>query len=129
MRCPKCQAEIASSDKTCPACGQAIPPGARRKAKQVADPNQIKDEELGSWPAQVAYRCVLYGLIPLAGLILGPLAVGFGWAALRIERAKPGGGRKWTPFALILVGSVILLTNWAGVLMMAYGLWTSFTPH
>src|SRR5215831_9178747 len=111
MRCPKCQAEVHSTSKTCPSCGQAIPSGARRKAKQVADPNQIKDEELGSGPARFAYRCALYGLIPIVGLILGPLAVGFGSAAMRIELAKVGGGRVWTAFTLILVGSLILVSN------------------
>jgi hypothetical protein len=125
MRCPKCQAEVANELKTCPVCGKSIPPGVRRRAaRQLADPNQIKDEELGSRPARIAYQCALYGLIPLAGLILGPLALGFGCAALRVEMAKVGGGRAWTAIALMFIGTLILVGNWAGVAMMVYGLAT-----
>jgi hypothetical protein len=127
MRCPKCQAEIAVDVKTCPACGQAVARGPRRKAKQVlADPTQIKDEELGNPPARVAYRCALYGLIPVLGLVLGPLAVGFGCVALRCELRKVG-GRVWIPVALMFVGLLIVLGNWGGVAMMVYGLF--FAPE
>jgi hypothetical protein len=88
----------------------------------VADPTVIKDEELGSPPARIAYRCALYGLIPLVGLLLGPLAVGFGCAAVRCELAKIGGGRVWTAVALVLVGLLIVVGNWGGMAMMVYGL-------
>ncbi len=120
MRCPKCQSEVGNA-KTCPACGAVIPPGARRKSRQTGDPAQIKDEDLGSPPARIAYRCALYGLIPLAGLVLGPLAFVFGCAALRQE-LKLGGERVWTAAVLMLLGALILITNWAGVAMMFYGL-------
>jgi hypothetical protein len=35
---------------------------------------------------------------------------------------KVGGGRAWTPLALMLLGTLILIGNWAGVAMMVYGL-------
>ena len=104
-----------------------MPRTARRRAQQTADPVLIKEEELGNPTARKAYYFCLYGLIPLAGLILGPLAVVFGWSAWRQEKAKGGRGRAWPAFTIVLIGTAIMVTNWAGVAMMVYGL--AFSPQ
>jgi hypothetical protein len=122
MRCPKCQAEFDDNAEKCPVCAKAPSKNTRRRTQQSADPHQIKEEELGNPTARRAYYCALYGLIPFLGLLLGPLALVFGWSAWRQEKAKAGRGRTWPAFAILLFGVAITLSNWLGVAMMVYGL-------
>ncbi len=72
--------------------------------------------------AQRAYLTSLWGLIPGAGLLLGPLALGMAlWYRYR-ERHNPNpSGRNLTNGAIFL-GSLLLVTNWLGLALILVGL-------
>jgi hypothetical protein len=76
--------------------------------------------------ALAAYRCAVYGLIPLAGLILGPAAVTLGilgWRHFRLHPDDKGLGHAATG---IILGLLELLTNCVGLTFIWIGL-TSMT--
>ena len=62
--------------------------------------------------ALTAYYCAVFSLIPVFGLLLGPLALGFGIAGLRRVRQDPEA--KGTAHAItgIVLGSLTTLANW-----------------
>ncbi len=125
MRCPSCNAENAKDARRCAACGGRLQ--KRRRASDVADGPLTHEAELGGRTALAAYRCALFGLIPLAGLVLGPLAVGLGLWAYRQDRAAPEPKTNRVALAIAGLGAVISLTNWVGVSLMVIGLSASVT--
>ena len=79
MPCPACGAEQATDLASCPKCSEK-PRRRGRRSENAAE----GDVPLGPRPplnnprAMSAYRYGVYGLIPFAGLVLGPLALGSG---------------------------------------------------
>jgi hypothetical protein len=72
--------------------------------------------------AVAAYRCAVYGIIPVAGLLLGPVAVGLGILGWRHYRNNPddrGGGHA---AAGMILGSLELLLNGLGLSLIWVGL-------
>ena len=72
--------------------------------------------------AEAAYQHALWGLIPLAALFFGPQALVLGVQGLRHARATartPGLGHAW---ASIILGSLEILTNVAGLACIGVGL-------
>ncbi|HEY8506027.1 MAG TPA: hypothetical protein VIL46_15685 [Gemmataceae bacterium] len=68
------------------------------------------------------YVCAMLGLIPVAGLLLGPAAVAFGWAGWRRFRRDPsarGGGHAAVSMAMGVLEAVVNLT---GLALIARGL-------
>ena len=120
MRCSSCKAEVAKEAKECAACGTKVR-RTRKRAAETADLPLTHEADLGSRPTQWAYRCAMYGLIPLAGLVLGPLAVVLALFGYRQDRATAGKGR--VALAVLAIGALVLLTNWVGVALMVFGLW------
>jgi hypothetical protein len=75
--------------------------------------------------ALAAYRCALYGLIPVLGLLMGPLALALGILGWRHFRKVPddrGAGHAVTG---IVLGTLELLSNGIGLAFIIIGL-TSF---
>jgi hypothetical protein len=77
-------------------------------------------------PAMRAYRLSIIGLIPLAGLVLGPIALVLGILAARKGRDDPGFTAHGPARGAILFGAVDAVANWAGVTLMVIGLWSLF---
>ncbi len=72
--------------------------------------------------AMIAYRIACYGLIPLAGLVLGPVAVGLGvrsWLHLRSNPKDLGAG---FASAAVILGLLEVLTNGIGLTLIGIGL-------
>jgi DNA-directed RNA polymerase subunit RPC12/RpoP len=68
--------------------------------------------------ALAAYYCGVFSLIPCLGLILGPIALGFGIAGLRFARDHPrakGAGHAW---AGIILGTLTTLGNWGTLILI-----------
>jgi hypothetical protein len=122
MRCSSCNAEIAKDAKACAACGAKVR-RTRKRAAEAAETPLTHEADLGSRPTQWAYRCAMYGLIPLAGLVLGPIAVVLALFGYRQDRSTAGKGR--VALAVLTIGALVLLTNWVGVALMILGLWGS----
>src|SRR5262245_48015342 len=122
MRCPSCNAENADDARKCAACGAKLQRRPRRRASEVADGPLTHDAALGSPATRAAYRCVAYGLIPVAGLVLGPMALVLGLIAYRRDRAAPEPKTNLLALLLAALGAVIALTNWVGLTLVVLGL-------
>ena len=123
MRCPACGADNPADVPRCPQCGERLTRRSRRSNHSsdgddpaitpVPDPNPL---------ARIAYRYAVMGLIPLVGLIFGPLALAWGILGLRREKVNPSiKGRARCLFGIGL-GSLELLTNWIGLALILVGL-------
>lgn len=72
--------------------------------------------------AFTSYKCALYGLIPLAGLVLGPIAIGLGiagWRAANLDSKREGMAQSR---AAIVLGTLETITNGVGVALIVIGL-------
>ncbi|HVS37058.1 MAG TPA: zinc ribbon domain-containing protein [Gemmataceae bacterium] len=128
MRCPACQAENPRDAVNCTACNAALPrrPPRRRvieDGEAAGSPNVPSNR-----PALRAYRLSLIGLIPIAGLVCGPVAVILGALAARKVRGEPTFTAQGPLLASVVIGAIDAVTNWVGVTLMAIGLWP-YLPH
>ncbi len=69
-----------------------------------------------------AYLVSLYALIPVVGLLLGPLALVMGLLAWLRGRRDPAFKGKSLCKAAVLLGSLLTVTQWAGLALMISGL-------
>jgi hypothetical protein len=125
MRCAACGAENPEEAKRCAACGEraARKPRRRDPSDEPDSPFAPRPDGAGVPLALRAYRCAIYGLIPVAGLLLGPAAVVLALLAWREGRRDPAAGGNGTYIVIALVlGLVILLCNGAGLALMVIGL-------
>ena len=99
MRCASCNAENDDRAKACVACGAAL---KRRRARKRDDDELVSPEaEAHTREAVALYRWSLLALVPVAGLVLGPLVA---WRA-RASR-QPGMHRRrvgWKRLAIVFV--------------------------
>src|SRR5947209_14190573 len=117
MRCPVCSADNRGSHEECSACGAKLTRPSRRPMASAA-PDIWADRSL----ARIAYLCGLWGLIPLLGLVLGPVALVLGSIAWRRDQSL-GGEKSVNPArAAIFLGVLVLVTNWVGFSFMLLGL-------
>lgn len=72
--------------------------------------------------ALAAYRCACYGLIPLAGLVLGPAAIAMGIRGWLHSRANPKDLGTGFASAAVILGLLELLTNGIGLTLIGIGL-------
>src|SRR5882724_2825842 len=113
MPCPVCGAEQATDPQSCPKCAEKRGPRGRRP--DTAPP---RDVPLGPQlprnnpRALYAFHCGVYGLIPFAGLVFGPMAVLSGILGLRHVKAKPQDKGASHAVTGIVLGTVELLANW-----------------
>jgi hypothetical protein len=124
MLCPTCNASNAPGAVECASCKA---PMQRRPARK-RDRSEESDWPFGVRPegvnlsALLAYRLSLFGLIPIAGLVLGPIAVVLGVVAALRGRADPAFSARIPVIAAVVIGSIDSLTNWGGVVLMWFGL-------
>jgi hypothetical protein len=69
-----------------------------------------------------AYLVSLYAMIPFLGLLLGPLAIVLGWAALRRGRREPVFRGASLCKAAMLLGFLLTVTQWGGLALILSGL-------
>jgi hypothetical protein len=74
-------------------------------------------------PALRAYRLSVIGLIPPAGMVLGPIAMALGLWAARKGRADPTFTAQGPALGAVFLGALDAVTHWAGVTLMVIGLW------
>jgi hypothetical protein len=125
MRCPACQTENADGATACVNCQAplAAPKRRSRRRGDSADEGPLSAEtEAYNREVLLLYRWSLYAVIPVAGLVMGPLVV---YRALRVRKkaaadprlagAIPVGVAFW-------VGLISGVTSWLGLALMALGL-------
>lgn len=127
MCCPSCNSVNARDAVRCAACDAALPRRpARRRSSEDAETTAANEES--NRAALRAYRLSLIGLIPLAGLVLGPVALVLGVLAARKGRADPTFTARGPALAAVFFGVLDSLTNWVGVTLMILGLMAAFSP-
>jgi hypothetical protein len=120
--CPDCGHELRSvSGVHCPECGarlptDLLPPPSEERASEddsasiSATPLMRRLIPVGNREALIGYYVAVASIIPLLGIVLGPIAVTYGVEGLRHARRSPGdGGRAHGWIAVILGGSTTLL--------------------
>jgi hypothetical protein len=109
--------------KRCTACGERSGRKSRRREPTDDSDSPFGDRgDAGPGLALSAYRCGVYSLIPVAGLVLGPIAIVLALLAWREGRRDPDArGNGHVPIALTL-GLMTLIFNAAGVALMAMAL-------
>lgn len=121
MRCPSCNAENEDRSKKCTSCGAAFE--RRRARKRDEDATPSPEAEAHNREVIALYRWCLLALVPVAGLVLGPLVA---WRAHRFRKktaddpalagAIPVGLAFW-------MGVTSGAISWLGLALMALGLW------
>ena len=122
MRCPACNTENADTAPSCRSCGSTLPRKPRRRglAEETDTPFGPRTEACNR-AALRAYYVGLLSLIPGLGLFLGPAAVILGLRAGQRGRNEPGFTAAGPARAAVLLGGVIALTNWVGLVLMLVG--------
>jgi len=69
--------------------------------------------------ARCAYICAILGLTPIAGLLLGPIAMFFGWLGYRAVKTEPASDGLGHAVVSIVLGALEFLTNGAGLVLLA----------
>jgi hypothetical protein len=123
MRCAACGFDNPADTGPCQGCGEKLARKPRR-----ATHSDLEDTWLSppvNPPALVAYRLASVGLVPVLGLVAGPLAFMAGCAGLCRARCDPQA--RGRPYALtgVILGLTELLTNAGGLLLIYQGLTAS----
>jgi len=122
MRCPACNVENAAGASQCSACGEELKRKPRRRGLASESQTPFSTQSDTRHPlALMAYRCAVFGLIPFLGLLLGPAALVLGILAWRRVKGNPTQGSGAARAAMVL-GSLVMLTNWTGLAFMLIGL-------
>jgi hypothetical protein len=123
MRCPSCDADNPTKAIACKQCGGALPRKPRKRP--VVDLIDSPFGPVGDGPnrrAYIAYRCSIVALIPVVGLVAGPLAFALGANAWLRDRQQDAFSA-WGPLnASLLLGTLAAITNWTGLALMLIGL-------
>jgi hypothetical protein len=123
MRCPACGADHSAAAKRCPTCGERTgrKPRRREPVEEIDSPfgRRADSRQAG---ALRAYRCGIFSLIPVAGLLLGPAALVLAVMAWREGRRDPAAKGNGYVLAALVLGGVTLLCNAAGLVLIVMGL-------
>lgn len=114
IRCPACSAENSDQARVCSSCGVKLPRKSRRRQTEEPPPAT-------GW-GPFAFRVSVWSLIPLVGAIMGPIAVLIGLLAYRPGLSDEGTTGNGQALAAIIMGGLVMVTNWVGVALMVYGL-------
>jgi hypothetical protein len=117
MRCPTCEEENDDQERQCKKCGSRLPRPSRRREIQ-----SVPNSWVGNRLDDRAFRLAIWGLIPPAGIVLGPLSVTLG--VLSIRRARAAGETGYTPamMASLAIGGMSMLCSWLGLSLMLLGI-------
>src|SRR5215217_3715978 len=111
MKCPSCQAENDDALKTCAACGKPLKP--RRRKRSDDDEPPTPEQEAYQRAAWWTFRAGMWGLVPPAGLVLGPLAL---YRAAQLSGPEQPGRSlvRWAARVALLC----TVTQWAGLALI-----------
>src|SRR5262245_48748695 len=114
MRCPSCGNQNPAEASQCSSCGTKLARRSRRRAvgEEVPSPSATGLTPRHH-PARTAYRLSIVGLVPLVGLVLGPLSLVLGFIAWRKDRSGPE--PIGPAIAAMVFGTLSLILNWAGL--------------
>jgi hypothetical protein len=122
MLCPSCETQNPDDAVKCAACGKPLP-GRKRRRPSSDEPEATVDPkaEECNRAGQRAYRACVVGILPGAGLVLGPVAILLGIIAAIRGNGVPGFTAKGLAVLSVLLGAVITACQWTGVVLMVIG--------
>jgi hypothetical protein len=131
MQCPVCKTDNESKRTNCIRCQTALaapPPtaGRTRRSRRGADRQAGFDAspQAAAYNREVkrVYRLCLIGVLPVLGLILGPLSALIA-ARIRFKAKGDPAFTLHTPVRFVFViGLLSGITNWVGLALMILGL-------
>src|SRR5262245_40150989 len=83
-----------------------LPPDRRRRPRRRGDDGVAKLIPYRNWAALTAYYCGIFGLIPVLGFVLGPLAFIFGIMGFVAARKNPEAHGTGHAIAGIILGLI-----------------------
>src|SRR5262249_13827173 len=106
---------------SCGSCGVRLSRGANRRTRARALPADPQENRL-AWKA---YDYSLYSMIPIIGLVLGPMGVLLGLLSRRAGKTDTGDKQLSPSAAAIILGLATALTQWLGLYLMihSWGTW------
>lgn len=119
-KCHVCQADNDDDAPRCAACNARLRK-RERPGNDLPDSPFAPTADPVNRPAAAAYYLAAWGLVPLLGLVLGPLAVLVGAFALLRGRKHPGFVGQGAAWAAIVLGAAEAVTQWVGVWLMWVG--------
>src|SRR5262245_9340828 len=111
MLCPSCGTENNEETRACGSCGVRLSRKANRRTGVRATPANPQDNRL----AWTAYDCSLYSMIPIVGLVLGPIGVLLGLLARRGGKSDTDDKPLGPSAAAIILGLATTSTQWLGL--------------
>lgn len=114
IHCPACNVANSDQARVCSSCNAKLPRKSRRR--------QAEEVPVATGWGPFAFRCSVWGLIPIVGALLGPTAVVIGLCVYRRGVADQESSGNGQAFAAIVMGGIETVTNWAGIALMVYGL-------
>jgi hypothetical protein len=126
MRCPSCNIENERGVSVCVSCKapfSAVRRRPRRRGDSAVDTPLSPEAEAHAREVLSLYRWCLYAMIPVIGLVMGPVVV---YRAIRISRHACRDPRLAgsIPVGLALwVGLVSTVASWLGLTLMVLGWW------
>lgn len=126
MRCGTCGKDNPIRITRCQTCGDTISQRSRRAPASASGRDDGWSFSPTNSSGAEAYRYSLYGLIPLVGLVLGPMALLHGIRGLRLGRADSAARDTSQAMAGVLLGTFELLTNGIGLVLLVVGLISAF---
>lgn len=116
-QCHVCQAENLDDAPRCVACNARLRKRERASDDAPDSPFSPRADAINR-PIVTAYYIGVWSMVPLLGLILGPLAFFLAWRGHALGKKHPGylgGGHAM--FTMILAGAVTV-TQWLGILFI-----------
>jgi hypothetical protein len=121
MLCPSCNAENDDKAKTCSSCGAVL----KRRPRKRDEDDAVLSPQAEAFNREITalYLWSLLALIPVAGLVLGPL-VAYRASRFRKRTADDPSLAGAIPVALAYwLGIISGVLSWAGLALIALGLW------
>ncbi|MFO0846471.1 MAG: hypothetical protein U0797_29560 [Gemmataceae bacterium] len=120
MRCPSCQADNPPTATACSGCQAPMTPRRRRRSEAAED--SPKTEEYNRQVRNI-FRVCLLSMVPLLGLVLGPLSAARAWRFLHQARTDPAFQAEHAAKVVVAFGLLTGVTNWLGLALILLGLY------
>ena len=126
MRCQACNTDNPPTATVCGNCQTALPGGSRKVRRRNDTPAEIADNpRVREYDGQVwrLFRLWSWSLIPVVGLVIGPISAILAWKLIRRVGLDPAFTAKRGAQVTMALGVVTGATNWIGLGLMAWGLY------
>ncbi|HEV3142810.1 MAG TPA: hypothetical protein VGZ47_02885 [Gemmataceae bacterium] len=94
----------------------------RNRVRASVEAQMSLSGPIANWPARNAWRCALWGLIPMAGLPLGLAAMLLGWVGWRRAKQRPQDVGYHHALGAVILGAMEVLVNLGGLSCIFVGL-------